>query len=124
MFKETNYDFGPGIGILKMYSIQHLRCQNPLRKHTPEQLCILLDRNEYSGISLAQTLTARLKNFSRKCLSDRKLIEAIVMDGHWRGLGASPIYSQISDIYWQAAALLLEQYKVGHVNELIQLSDC
>lgn len=123
MLKDTDYDFGPGIGPLKMYSLHHLRCQNPLRHHTPEQLSMLLDRDEFNDIPLAQKLTVRLENFPQKTATDRKLLEAIIMDGHWRGLGASPSYSQISDIYWQAAALLLEQYGVEHVNELTQLSD-
>jgi|GEM_PF-5457259 len=123
MLKDTNYDFGPSIGELKMYSVSHLRSQNPLREHSPEQLVDLLTQEKYSEVSLAQRLASRLKDFKQSTSADRRLLEAIIMEGHGQGLASSPAYSEITDIYWQAAALLLEQYGVDHVNELTQLED-
>ncbi|NVJ96649.1 MAG: hypothetical protein HWE25_00765 [Alphaproteobacteria bacterium] len=72
---------------------------------------------------MARKLGRRLKTFENRCQTDRNLLEAIIMDGHWEGLGASPYHSQLADVYWQAAALLVEQYGVDHVNKLTQLED-
>jgi hypothetical protein len=101
-----------------MFSIAHLRRHNMLRNRSPSQICKLLAQEKYEANRLAQRLSKRLKKLEKPRSTDRELVETIILDGNWRGLGSSPYHSELADIYWQAAALILEQYDVKYVNEL------
>ena len=84
--RDDLYDFGPRLGVMRMYSIEHLRCQN-IRRNTPAaDLLDILRKKKYIRFPLSKILAARLERLPDLDSNDHSLIAAIIRDGHARGL--------------------------------------
>lgn len=117
MISDYMFDCGPRIGRVRLYSIKHLRVQNPLRQASSRELSEYLKSYNNKG-RLLIALTVRLESFDQKSPDDIDLIEKLVLTGSGAGWAASPYHSFLLDVYWQAAALLIESYGCEHVNEI------
>lgn len=118
MIDDKDFDCGPSIGLDRQFSVQHLQHQNVLRRHTPLELVELIETRELDqGNGLCSRLKERLQRFPEQALDDIALIEDIILKGGGIGLSTSPYVCILADIYWHAAALLLQSYGCDHVND-------
>lgn len=122
---------------LRMYSVQHLLCQNLEARLAPRQLVEALlttyrtSPPEWHFRELFRVLAARIATRFKLTatnsegttsgldrLSDRTLIELAVRDGWGFGVAAPWGVSREADLLWAAAAALTKFHGCEHPNEI------
>ena len=118
MIADYKINCGPKLGKLRVYSVTHLRAQNALRWLGPEELLEAIGHKDAPKCRVSKALTERLRHFDARSEDDIELIEKLILKGHSRDIASSPHAALHADLFWQAAALLTDQYDVEHVNDI------
>lgn len=114
-FQDKLYDVGSKT--VRMNSVEHLRTHNRFANLSRVDVLRELERyidEPHGAIRLAhERLTVTGAHHG-----DKKLLATLIYHGQMYGLGASPQPATIADLLWQAAAIIMEDNRVSHPNEI------
>jgi hypothetical protein len=97
---------------VRLHSIEHLRFGNRYANCSKEQLLPILEAHKDEKHGAVALAIEQLKQ-SGPNANNKVLVKFLIYQGHMYGLGASPAPSQIADMLWQAAAIIVEKTKLN-----------